>query len=193
MSEKRTQMAMDGHLVTELGLERAGRMPASGSQIRLAPAPASPLYGFKFIIPSTEDQNEIMKISRIVSTLVLFIAMSAYGESIYYEVAEKDTLWSIANKYNVSVEALIEANDIEDEKTLRVGMELLIPSVYVIEKGDNLWRIAREHQTSVQILRELNNMKNDEILVGDTLMVPALPTSYSSAETGENAVETDVG
>ncbi len=128
-----------------------------------------------------------MKISCIVGIVLLFIPVIAEADSLYYEVAEKDTLWSIANKYKVGVDVLMKANKIQDEKTLRVGMELLIPSTYVIKKGDNLWRIAREHQTSVQVLRELNNLKNDEILVGDTLVVPALPITGSSDGTVETA------
>lgn len=148
-------------------------------------------YRFKFMIPSTEDQNEIMKSSRIAGILILFILAGAHAEKIQYTVAEKDTLWSIAREYNVSVDALMEANSIEDERVLRVGMELLIPSTYVVEKGDNLWRIAREHQTTVEVLRGLNDMKNDELLIGDILLVPAVPVETQTAkETAEKTEET---
>ena len=128
-----------------------------------------------------------MKSSRIVCILVLVLAASAQAENIYYKVAEKDTLWSIAQEYKVSVDVLMEANEIEDERVLRVGMELFIPSIYVIEKGDNLWRIAREHQTSVQVLRELNDMNNDEILVGDILLVPALAQETSTGSSTDSS------
>ena len=130
------------------------------------------LGGFKFIIPSTEDQNENMKITRLLYILLLVTAVSAYSESISYVVKEKDTLWSISQRYNIGVDELKRINEIEDETTLRVGMTLLVPTVYIVEKGDNLWKIAREHKTSVQILRELNNIKNDQIHIGDELFVP---------------------
>ncbi len=128
-----------------------------------------------------------MKRSRIVYILLLCIVAGAQAENIHYKVAEKDTLWSIAQEYNVSVDVLIEANKIENERVLRVGMELLIPSIYIVEKGDNLWRIAREHQTSVQVLRELNDMENDEILVGDKLVVPAMPQVTSTGVASSSA------
>ena len=174
-------------LASEGGPERLDRKSRRGG--KSAQPPKS--YGFKFIIPSTEDQNEIMKSSRIASILILFVISTAYTENIYYKVAEKDTLWSIAREYDVKVDVLMEVNEIDDERSLRVGMELLIPSVYVVEKGDNLWRIAREHQTSVQVLRDLNDMLNDEIHVGEILMVPALGSSNPSSPSIES-VETPI-
>ena len=44
-----------------------------------------------------------------------------------YVVQEGDTLYAIAQEYGLSVEALAEANDIEDQSQLFVGTRLKIP------------------------------------------------------------------
>lgn len=139
-----------------------------------------------------------MKIRRFVFCILILAAVSAHSESISYTVKEKDTLWSISQRYNISVEDLKSINEIEDETALRVGMNLLIPTVYIVEKGDNLWQIARSHQTSVQILRELNDIENDEIQIGDTLLVPVIseiekkvPTE-SIAQAEEDATQNSI-
>lgn len=47
-------------------------------------------------------------------------------EGVIYIVQERDNLWKIAKKYKVSVETLMEKNNLESEK-LRPGKELMIP------------------------------------------------------------------
>ena len=47
---------------------------------------------------------------------------------IYHVVAPGDTLWKIANKYNgLTVEELKKANQISDNKSLKLGTKLKIP------------------------------------------------------------------
>ncbi len=128
-----------------------------------------------------------MRAVRLFCIVFLFLAIYAGSEGIGYVVAEKDTLWSISQRYKISVEALKKVNNITDEKTLRVGMTLIIPTVYTVEKGDNLWKIAREHQTSVQVIRELNNISNDEIHVGDLLVLPEMTEANASGDETKSA------
>ncbi len=49
-------------------------------------------------------------------------------EMVPYIVQEGDTLYDIALRYGVTVEQLIEANDITDPNRLSVGQELFIPA-----------------------------------------------------------------
>jgi lipoprotein NlpD len=128
-----------------------------------------------------------MNASRIFGIMFLFVATSSFAENAHYIVAEKDTLWSIAQRYNVGVDEIMEVNGIEDEKNLRVGMRLTIPSIYIVKKGDNLWRIAQNHHTSVQVLRDLNGMTNDEIHAGDKIVVPGIVSTESAAELNDDA------
>lgn len=49
-----------------------------------------------------------------------------------YIVAEGDTLWDIASQFGVTVESIVEANDLEDETAISIDQELVIPA----EGGD---------------------------------------------------------
>ncbi len=44
-----------------------------------------------------------------------------------YVVGEGDTLWDIALQFDVSVTAIVEANDLEDETAISIDQELVIP------------------------------------------------------------------
>ena len=45
-----------------------------------------------------------------------------------YLVQSGDTVWEIANRFGTSVQAIVEANDLENPADLQVGQELVIPS-----------------------------------------------------------------
>lgn len=55
-----------------------------------------------------------------------------------YIVQPGDTLGSIAQRYNISLQALLDANNISDPNSLEVGVTLLIPAVEPIGSGSAL-------------------------------------------------------
>ena len=91
-----------------------------------------------------------------------------------YIVNNGDTLYSIAKKFNISVNKLKEYNNL-NSNLLNVGQKLLIPigedTTYVVKAGDTLYKIAREFNTTVDELRRLNNLTNDILSVGQILIV----------------------
>jgi len=48
-------------------------------------------------------------------------------KGIYYRVKSGDTLWSIANAYNMDIQELAEANNITDPKLMAADTILFIP------------------------------------------------------------------
>jgi cell wall-associated NlpC family hydrolase len=54
-------------------------------------------------------------------------ARPAAPASSTYTVADGDTLWSIAEQFNTSTAALVEANHLEDADRLALGTELVVP------------------------------------------------------------------
>lgn len=44
-----------------------------------------------------------------------------------YVVGEGDTLWDIAAQFDVSVDAIVDANDLDDETSISIDQELVIP------------------------------------------------------------------
>ena len=96
---------------------------------------------------------------------------------INYVVQKEDNLYSIANKYGVSIDQLKETNDLTDN-TLQIGQILLIPGTtnyanYTVKKGDSLWKIANIYGTTVAKLKAINNLTTDFLSVGQELLIPS--------------------
>mgnify|MGYP004514518339 FL=1 len=90
-----------------------------------------------------------------------------------------DSLYKIANKFNTTVNALKEKNNLTSN-TLSIGQKLLIPTTstnnkltYTVKKGDNLYSIARTYNTTVDKLKSLNNLTSNTLSIGQTLILPS--------------------
>ncbi len=93
-----------------------------------------------------------------------------------YVVQAGDTIRSIAEKYNKSVEQLIEENGIQNPAELVVGQCIVIayPQVtYVVGEGDSLESISKAYNTSIiQLLRNNPYLSESEyIYPGETLII----------------------
>ena len=99
------------------------------------------------------------------------------GETDIYQVQVGDTLYSIARKYNISVNELKNLNNLVDN-TLSIGQILEVPSglssynSYIVDKGDTLYSIAKKFDTSVNKLKELNNLSSNMLSIGQKLLIP---------------------
>lgn len=96
-----------------------------------------------------------------------------------YVVKKGDSLWLIANNYGISVDELVNINNL-DNLTLQIGQELKVPStgsvddnedIYIVKRGDTLWSIARENGLTVDELKELNNLSSNLLSLGQELIV----------------------
>ncbi|HEX2788732.1 MAG TPA: LysM peptidoglycan-binding domain-containing protein [Ignavibacteria bacterium] len=117
------------------------------------------------------------------------------GKSQSYTVEEGDYLSVIAGKYGVSIDDIMEWNNLESDMIM-VGQKLTIYSdkkvanneetdkssksnekskkqkTYTVEKGDNLAMIADKFNISINDLVEWNEIEDgDVILIGQTLIV----------------------
>ncbi|QTL99511.1 LysM peptidoglycan-binding domain-containing protein [Iocasia frigidifontis] len=115
------------------------------------------------------------------------------SNDIYYTVKQGDLLYKIAQRYNISVNELIRANNISSPYYIYIGQSLIIPgkqekpaenntdynySYYTIKQGDILWNIAQKYSTTVQRLVELNNIKDAyDLYIGRRLIVPVVNTT----------------
>ena len=93
-----------------------------------------------------------------------------------YEVQKGDSLWKIANTYNITIPELIEINNLKD-LNIKVGQKLLIPNMnnetefYTVEKNDTLWSIAKKYNLTVDELKEINNLDSNMLIVGQQLII----------------------
>ena len=91
----------------------------------------------------------------------------------YYIVKRGDTLYSIAKKFNLSVDMLKDMNNLNSD-ILSIGQSLLIKkdnNEYIVESGDTLYSIARRFNTTVSELAELNNLSSPIISIGQKLLI----------------------
>ncbi|MCB1277156.1 LysM peptidoglycan-binding domain-containing protein [Prosthecobacter sp.] len=62
------------------------------------------------------------------------------------------------------------------------GTDIAARTTYVARPGDTLWRIASTHRVSVGEIQQLNRMTEEEVHVGQTLLIPS-PHRLSSSTT----------
>ena len=111
----------------------------------------------------------------------LLVNNSASDDNNVYVVKRGDTLWSIANNFNVSVNDLKNANN-KVNNSLYIGEKLVIPSnssnenvstnIYTVKSGDNLYSIAKRYNVSVNEIKSLNNLTSNVLSIGQKLRIP---------------------
>ena len=108
------------------------------------------------------------------------------GKENVYVVKPGDTLYRIANTYNVSINDLIQANNLSSN-ILSIGQELVIPVkpvteedyfVYEVMPNDTLYSIARRFNTKVDAIKSYNNLTSNLLSIGQTLQIPINNTEY---------------
>ena len=110
-----------------------------------------------------------------------------------YIIKEGDTLSSIANKFNTSVDKLQQINNIYSKEDLRVGSDLVIPvnkdqyfNYYTIESGDSLYKIAQRYNINPTLLAALNGLDMEEyIYPNQEILIPKSGYSYYITAEGD--------
>lgn len=98
----------------------------------------------------------------------------------YYTVVSGDTLYSIANKYGLTVDELKSLNNLSSN-LLSIGQRLLVKpttastteETYTVKKGDNLYQIALRFDTTVDALKTLNGLTSNLLSIGQVLKIPS--------------------
>jgi murein DD-endopeptidase MepM/ murein hydrolase activator NlpD len=140
----------------------------------------------------------------LTSLLVLVRPASAQSAGPVYIVQPNDTLYSIAARFNVTMDELAAVNGISLESYLSVGQQLVIPGLAgisgvldseVVNFGDSWHSIMRRTQIPLDLLRRLNHVVSPtEFYVGASLIVPKQEnqvdlTNRFTATTGQSLLE----
>ena len=127
--------------------------------------------------------NNIEKIGEAIVRAIASYTNTPYylDDNNYYIVKKGDNLWSVASKYNTTVDNLKKLNNLSSN-ILSIGQVLLVKDsntevndtnniIYTVQKGDSLWLIANKYNTTVDNLKELNNLSSNILSIGQKLIV----------------------
>ena len=117
-----------------------------------------------------------------------------------YIVQSGDTLTSIAIKFDTTVQAIAELNDLQNPNLIYVGEILKIPTnsrgnlsapssrhyikTYIVQSGDTLTSIAKKFNTTVERIALLNNIINPNLIYPGQIL--KIETSINSDTRGYN-------
>ena len=121
-------------------------------------------------------------------TLLIPLSKTPTNNFIPYEmhiVSEGDTLWDIANTYNLQVSDLAKMNSIDERSYLQLGQQLTIGNknihrnieskkrtiLYSIKQGDNLYKISELFDVTIKSIEEINDFKDEPLMPGQIIKI----------------------
>src|SRR4030042_818561 len=128
------------------------------------------------------------------------ISQPENAETIVYTVKAGDSLWNISRKYGVSVEVIMNVNNLRDKDSLSLGQKLAIPAIgggasnsnqkeepiivnYTVVKGDTLWSISQRYDVNMSTIISTNNLKEiSQLSIGQKLKLLITNMDIATAE-----------
>ncbi len=144
---------------------------------------------FGVTVNELKDANNLSSNTLSIGQLLKIPTQEQEITSDTYIVKSGDSLYSIAQKYNTTVDELKKLNNLTSN-LLSVGQSLKIPTKsennyieYTVKKGDNLYSIARNYGLTQSELMDYNNLTSNLLSVGQILKIPVSKDSTSQQTT----------
>lgn len=114
----------------------------------------------------------------------LVIPSVSVSDGQTYIVQKGDSLWSIATKFNTTVDDLKNINNLTSN-LLSIGQVLKISDstitttdeTYTVKKGDNLYKISNNYGITTEELKNYNNLTSNLLSIGQILKIPSKNSS----------------
>ena len=127
---------------------------------------------------SVEEEKEIPSI------VVPIVDSSAEFKKVkIHTVASGESLWSIANKYDLKMDDLLRWNELENPDQISIGQNIQVKAPieeasvgkqfdkHVVQPGETTYALSRKYGMTVDELMDLNNMTTPDLSVGEELKV----------------------
>ncbi|WP_449354963.1 LysM peptidoglycan-binding domain-containing protein [Virgibacillus natechei] len=119
------------------------------------------------------------------------VATTVSAEDI--EVQKGDSLWNIANEHNMTVDELVDINELKSTviqpKQILSTTDNNDDETYVVEKGDTLIGISNEFDVTVDNLKEWNDLSSYIIGIGQELSINGANVEQEEAPEETEATE----
>lgn len=120
--------------------------------------------------------------------ITLMVILVVAAGSTAYEVRPGDTLTAIASANGVTVQAILEANEIANPDLIRVGQSIVIPGkdgepdrVHVVARGETLASIAVTYGASAVSIATANELSDPNLIrIGQKLRIPGAGSGTSA-------------
>lgn len=140
------------------------------------------IFQQNLIVLSQEERDVFITSGSDIVPQPVIVATTLQGNALRdnvtkYTVKSGDTLSSIGQKFNVTVDTIRYANNITNVGYLKVGQEIDIPPVngivYKVKSGDTIQTVAREFALSEQAIADFNYLSKPFTLqAGQELVLP---------------------
>ena len=120
----------------------------------------------------------------LLFSFLFFCIVSVFSSEAFHVLKNGETLYSISRKYNISLNLVLESNNIKDASRVMAGAKIYIPGTYTVKDGDTIYGIARKFNVSATDLMSVNALNEASLIrPGDIL---SIPQANSSIATGDN-------
>jgi LysM repeat protein len=177
------------------------RLPSDSSKdyyyiMRNTPDTESVIVEYGFLDSTSDDVSQLKNnyekyAEAVVKGISEYIGVPYFVSGTeYYTVLKGDSLWSIAKKFNTTVDKLKTLNNLSSN-LLNVGQKLIVKSedivpstdYYIVQSGDTLYSIAKNNNITVDDLKLINNLTSNNLSIGQKLLLKPTQEKASTINT----------
>lgn len=144
-------------------------------------------YGF--LDSTLDDVTQLKNDYKLFADKVVDAIVEYINNESYYTVSKGDTLYSIAKKFNTTVDNIKLLNNLTSN-SLAINQKLIVPNnkanTYTVSKGDNLYSLAKKFNTTQSELMKINNLKSNLLSIGQVLIIPSNTVNAYTVSKGDS-------
>jgi len=138
----------------------------------------SVLYKFPQVLVSQNSFKQLSPVNLIKTSSLAIVGsiQDQRKEPVEYEVKQGDSLSSIAEDFDISLNTILWANSLSSKSTVSPGKKLIILPVsgvsHLVQRGESLSYLATAYKVASEEIISVNAVTDDKIYMGDLLIIP---------------------